>query len=211
MFEEAIGLEITGAELRGRITKAAMRVFRVKGYNEVSVNDICREAGIARSTFYRVFSGKKDVLRYRFEHTDANTIVSIEELLAAKNDFDRMWVIGDRYISLCKELGAPFCAAVMNLTLTGEIDMLQVAHSVDAWFVRLTRNCQQTGIIRSREPAELLGPLFVDLEYQTLYDWCRRQGAYPVRAQARRRAEMLADLAPEYRWTAEQLENADKG
>lgn len=203
-------METAGSELRDRITEAAVRCFRRKGYENVSVSDICQEADVARSTFYRVFSNKKDVIRYRFEHTDANQIVSIEELLAAQNDFERMWVIGDRYISLCDELGVGFCAAMMNLTLSGEVDLLQIGHSVDAWFIRLTRNCQQTGIIRSHEPPELLGPLFVDLEYQTLYDWCRRQGAYPVRAQARRRAEMLADLAPEYRWTKEQLENADK-
>ena len=203
-------METAGSELRDRITEAAVRCFRTKGYDEVSVNDICREANVARSTFYRVFSNKKDVIRYRFEHTDANQIVSIEELLAARYDFDRMWVIGDRYISLCCELGPGFCAAMMNLTLAGEIDMLQVAHSVDAWFIRLTRSCQQTGIIRSQEPPELLGPLFVDLEYQAIYAWCSRKGQYPLRAMARRQAEMAADLAPEYRWSAERLRGADE-
>ena len=201
---------ITGTELRDRITEAAVRCFRSKSYEEVSVNDICQEADVARSTFYRAFSGKKDVIRYCFEHTDTNQIVSIEELLAAQNDFDRMWVIGDRYISLCGELGVGFCTAMMNLTLTGEIDMLKLGHSVDTWFVRLTRNCQQTGIIRSQAPPELLGPLFVDMVYQTLYDWCRHNGNYPVRARARTITELLADVAPEYRWTKKQMEEADK-
>ena len=187
-----------------------MRCFRRKGYEDTSVNDICKEADIARSTFYRAFSSKKDVIRYRFEHTDANQIVSIEELLAAQNDFERMWVIGDRYIFLCSELGVGFCAAMMSLTLSGEIDMLKLGHSVDKWFIRLTRNCQQTGIIRSQEPPELLGPFFVDTVYQILYDWCRHNGRFPVRARARQITEMIADLAPEYRWTPEQLENADK-
>ena len=39
-------METAGAELRKRITEAAMRCFRTKGYDEVSVNDICREAGV---------------------------------------------------------------------------------------------------------------------------------------------------------------------
>ena len=203
-------METTGAELRGRVADAAMRCFCLQDYDEVSVQDICQEAGIARSTFYRAFPDKKGVIRYLFEHTDTNSIVSVEELLAAPNDFERMWVIGERYIALCRRLGASFCAAMMKLTLNGEIDMLHLAHSVDAWFIRLTRNCQQTGIIRSHEAPELLGPLFVDLEYQAIYAWCSRKGQYPLRARARQQAEMAADLVPEYRWTKEQLENADK-
>ena len=187
-----------------------MRCFRAKDYDEISVNDICRETGIARSTFYRVFSNKKDVIRYLFEHTDANSIVSIEELLAARNDFDRMWIIGDRYISLCKELGVPFITTLTRLSLEGEIDMLSLAHSVDKWFVRLTRNCQQSGIILSREAPEILGPLFVDAVYQIIYAWCCRGGDYPVRSRARQVTEMIANVAPEYRWTKEQLERTDK-
>ena len=167
-------METAGSELRARITAAAVRCFRTKGYDEVSVNDICREADIARSTFYRVFSNKKNVIRCLFEHTDANSIVSIEELLSAQNDFDRMWIIGDRYISLCKELGVPFITTLTRLSLEGEIDMLSLAHSVDRWFVRLTRNCQQSGIILSRETPEILGPLFADAVYQIIYTWCCR-------------------------------------
>ena len=209
MFEEASGLETAGTELRSRITEAAMRCFCAKGYDEVSVNDICLEAGIARSTFYRAFPDKKGVIRTLFEYTDANSIVSVEELLAAQNDFDRMWIIGDRYISLCKKLGVPFVTALMKLSLDGEIDMLSLAHSVDKWFIRLTRNCQQSGIILSSEPPELLGPLFADTVYQILYAWCCRNGNYPVRARARQMTELMANVAPRYRWTTEQRANAD--
>ena len=200
----------SGMELQSRISAAAMRCFRARGYDDVSVAVICEEADVARSTFYRVFSGKKDVIRYLFEHTDTNSIVSVEELLAAQNDFDRMWIIGDRYISLSEQLGPKFCGTLMGMTISGEIDLLALGHSVDAWFIRLTRNCQQTGIIRSKEPPELLGPLFVDIVYHFLYEWCSRGGRYPVRARSRQITEMVADVAPEYRWSAEQLENADR-
>lgn len=197
------------SDLRARITEAAMRCFRREGYDAVSVNDICREAGIARSSFYRVFADKKALVRELFEHTDANSIVSIEELLAAPNDFERMWLIGERYISLCRELGCSFIAALMSLSLQGEIDTLALAHSVDKWFIRLTRNCQQNGIIRSQEPPELLGPLFADLMYQGIYAWCCSGGSYPLRARTRRISELVADVAPACRWTPEQLANAD--
>ena len=200
----------TSSALQNQIAGAAVRCFRASGYDSVSVNDICVEAGIARSSFYRMFSSKKDVVAYLFEHTDKNQIVTVEELLAAENDFDRMWIIGDRYISIAKELGPDFIAALTKLTVSGEIDLLALAHSVDSWFIRLTRNCQKTGIIRSMEPPELLGPLFVDLVYHEHYIWCSKKGNYPIRARSRLVTEMLADVAPEYRWTPEQLANADK-
>ncbi|MBQ9719963.1 MAG: TetR/AcrR family transcriptional regulator [Oscillospiraceae bacterium] len=198
------------SKLRDIITAAAMQCFRARDYDSISVGDICQAAGVARSSFYRVFSGKKDVIRYIFEHTDTNSIVSIEALLAAENDFDRMWIIGDRYISLSKELGYEFTAAIMMLCVRGDLDLLGLGHSVDAWFIRLTRNCQKTGVILSREPPELLGPMFVDMVYHLLYEWCCRKGEFPIRAEARRRTEILANVAPEYRWTAKQLAEADK-
>lgn len=200
----------TGNRLKRTITDAAVRCFRAHGYDEVSVNDICKEAGVARSSFYRVFSNKMDTIRYLLEHTDTNSIVSIEELLAAPNDFDRMWVIGDRYISICRSLGPELNATFQSMAVRGEFDLLALGHSVDAWFIRLTRSCQKTGIIRSTEPAELIGPLMVDMVYHEIYVWAAYKGNHPVRARSRRVTEALVDLAPEYRWTQAQLDAADK-
>ena len=195
--------------LQDKIADAAVGLFRDRGYETVSVGDICAAAGVARSSFYRAFSCKNDILRRIFEHTDANSIVSVEELLAAENDFDRMWIIGDRYISLSRSLGPELSNTFMCMTARGEIDLLALGHSVDSWFIRLTRNCQKTGIIRSKEPAELLGPLMVDMVYHELYVWGMRKGNYPIRARARLVTETLVNLAPEYRWTQQQRAEAD--
>ena len=195
--------------LQDQIADAAVALFREKGYEGVSVGEICAAAGIARSSFYRAFSCKNDIIRRLFEHTDANAMVSVEELLAAENDFDRMWIIGDRYISLSRSLGPELSNTFMCMTARGEIDLLALGHSVDSWFIRLTRNCQKTGIIRSKEPAELIGPLMVDMVYHELYVWSMRKGNYPIRARARLVTETLVNLAPEYRWTEQQRAEAD--
>lgn len=189
------------SKLADMITTAAIKLFRADGFDEVSVNDICQEAGIARSSFYRAFSNKKDIIRYVLENTQSRSIVGIGDIVSAENDFERMWRIGDRYIGIVLEFGPKLIRALFSMELAGELDILSMVHSVDDWFILLTRNCQQTGIIRNMTPPEILGPMGVDMVYKVTYDWCSRKGQIPIRELSRRATEILYDLAPEYRWT----------
>ena len=44
------------------ILQSAIKQFKEYGYAASSINDICERAGISRSTFYNIFSQKKDIL-----------------------------------------------------------------------------------------------------------------------------------------------------
>jgi len=44
------------------IVNTAVRLFKEKGYENVSVQEICSEAGVSRSSFYAIFSGKSDIV-----------------------------------------------------------------------------------------------------------------------------------------------------
>lgn len=193
-------------KLADSITGAAIRLFRERGFDEVAVGDICREAGIARSSFYRAFSNKKEIIRYVLENTQNRSIVGVGDIVSAGNDFERMWRIGDRYISIVLDFGPKLIGTLMRMELNGELDALAMVHSVDDWFIRLTRSCQQLGIIRNMAPPELLGPMGVDAVYKVTYDWCSLRGQLPIRERARRVVEILYDLAPEYRWEPDKAE-----
>ena len=195
---------------KNAIAEAAIRCFREHGYDVVSVQMICDEAGVVRSTFYRMFSGKKEIITYLMENTDTNQIVKLEDLLMAANDWERMWLIGDRYLHLAMDLGPGVMSALFIMELQGEIQILEMVKSIHDWFIRLTANCQQTGIIRNPEPAELLGPAMTHMVAHQIYVWASRGGDYPLRASSRRMTEMMVDLSPEYRWTEEQLKAADR-
>lgn len=186
--------------LADTITASAIGLFKEYGFNEVSVNDICLKTGIARSSFYRVFSNKKEIIRYVLENTQNRSIVGIGDIVSAENDFERMWMIGDRYISIVLEFGPRLIGSLLCMELAGELDALSMVHSVDDWFVRLTRNCQQTGIIRNMAPPEILGPMGIDAVYKVTYDWCSRRGNMAIRETARRTVEILYDLTQDYRW-----------
>lgn len=188
-----------------QIIEAAVKLFRELGYEKTSVNDICKEAGIARSTFYLNFAGKKEIISRILLDARQDRKGYFEEFIAAANDFERMWIICNRYLSVAIEFGPELTGALFRLELTHELDILDTTHNVDEWMIMLTANCKKAGVILSPEPAEVIAPLGVDISYYTTYEWCKRKGAFNLRQLVRRRAEAVYNLAPECRMSDEEL------
>jgi AcrR family transcriptional regulator len=53
---------------KASIQKAHLELILKKGYEAMSVQDICDAANVGRSTFYSHFTGKDDLRRNSFEH-----------------------------------------------------------------------------------------------------------------------------------------------
>jgi AcrR family transcriptional regulator len=47
---------------RARIEEIALELFRSRGFDRVTVEDVCAEAGVAPATFYRYFGSKEEVV-----------------------------------------------------------------------------------------------------------------------------------------------------
>src|SRR5918997_4266618 len=50
------------AEVRRNLVAAAVRLFRSRGYEETTVDDIAAAAGVGRRTFFRYFPSKEDAI-----------------------------------------------------------------------------------------------------------------------------------------------------
>lgn len=70
-----------------QITEGAMRVFSRYGFAKTTMNDIAREAGVARQTLYNAYAGKDEVLRAAIKENMAKTYDEVIESWAQVNDF----------------------------------------------------------------------------------------------------------------------------
>lgn len=62
------GKRATGKlERRDRLYEAALGLFREQGYEQTTVDQICRRAGLAKGTFFNYFATKDAILRYMGE------------------------------------------------------------------------------------------------------------------------------------------------
>ena len=70
-----------------QIAAAALRLFARYGYKRTSMDDIAREAGIARATLYLHFKGKDDVFRAMLAGLGGRVETRCREALAAPGTF----------------------------------------------------------------------------------------------------------------------------
>jgi AcrR family transcriptional regulator len=64
---------------RGRLQRAALELYRERGYDQTTVTEIARRAGLTERTFFRHFADKREVLFYGSGMLQERLVLSIDE------------------------------------------------------------------------------------------------------------------------------------
>lgn len=110
------------AEARARTVDVALALFRERGYEDVTVNDICAAADIAPRTFFRYFPGKEDVLLEPVR-TMAERVTAFVD--AAPADEDDATVVRDAMRDLGAHTLADGGRVLGALTVVSRTDVLR--------------------------------------------------------------------------------------
>lgn len=182
-----------------KIINAALTLFKEKGYGAVSVSDISRAAGIPRSSFYSLFAGKDDVIIYMLEGLRGDYQTMLSQIVSAKNDLERIWMIYDKYLQLTMDLGADLASTLMELELRERIGLFDFTEELFPWLTTLVKNCQEAGMIRNQNKPEDIVTLGMRIAIGAAYNWCACRGEFNLRDAALSEHEVLYDVPPEYR------------
>ncbi|MCD8124730.1 MAG: TetR/AcrR family transcriptional regulator [Lachnospiraceae bacterium] len=182
-----------------KLKKAAIELFQLYGYPNVTVNQICKRAEVARSSFYSIFRDKDELVIsiYTMHLTQSESLMTSFAL--QKNDFERIWLLYDYYVSLAMEPGYAVTAAMISIEVNRNIGIYDHMMQIRKWSVPLCQNCQEQGIIRNLTTAEDLIRMVSACLNNMVFEWCRLRGKSPLRQDARKAVECLFDVAPAYR------------
>ena len=59
--------QLKSKETKDKIFRAAKNILQKKGYDHLSIKNICEEAGVSNGSFYHHFKTKDDLLSYYIE------------------------------------------------------------------------------------------------------------------------------------------------
>jgi AcrR family transcriptional regulator len=73
-------------ERRRQFVEAASRCAAEKSYRDLTVDDVCAEAGLSKGSFYTHFEGKRDLLVALVEEDDRATSAVLDRLDSSSDD-----------------------------------------------------------------------------------------------------------------------------
>jgi AcrR family transcriptional regulator len=79
-----------GAEVHRRLQRAALELFRERGYDQTTAAEIAARAGVTERTFFRHFADKREVL---FSSSDDLGAVLVEKILQAPDVAEPLRVV----------------------------------------------------------------------------------------------------------------------
>lgn len=191
-------------KVKENIAKCAIELFKSEGYDSVSVNEICQKANVSRSVFYTMFKGKRGILDYVVSKPQQNDDEGFRRFADAENDFERIWQLFERFISIALDFGPKLTSRLFIMQFESPQGIRDAVHALDDLFATLAKNCAKNGIIETEEPPELLSRIATDLIIHELYVWCSQNGNFSLRERARQYAEIAYHVKPQYRMTPEQ-------
>ena len=180
-MNERLGKREAGKiDRRDRLYEAAVALFRERGYEHTTVDQITQQAGVAKGTFFNYFATKDAVLRYMGER-------EIGRLGAASLAGSRTSAIGNlkRFmaaLATSMERDRDLVKLIFSKGITVPELMCGDAggFSVQPTSALLIRRAQQKGEINPDLDPDTLAAALDALYLQQLVRWCEAETPYPL-------------------------------
>jgi len=158
----------------------AMELFRLNGYDNVTIQQVCRAANVTRNAFYYYFDSKESLLSSYFENIPDFTETLLADIRRLPNDWEKVWRLFEVHLKLIESEGLSICRAYLKINLDGNGDLLTKYYVSETVTIPLIRSCQSQGLILNKTEASKLNYLAIRLMSGILLTWCCKNGEFDL-------------------------------
>ncbi|HKM06571.1 MAG TPA: TetR/AcrR family transcriptional regulator, partial [Sphaerochaeta sp.] len=92
-------------DMKVQIVQAGEQLFKQKGYDAVTVNDICQACNITKPTFYYHIKSKQDILLHLYDPIVDNLTPILCQMLHTSSSWDQISLLFEHLIDNMITLG----------------------------------------------------------------------------------------------------------
>ena len=182
-------------ETRHRIFHAAIDLFRERGFEHTTVDDITEKADVAKGTFFNYFPRKDAVLAFLSE----TRLLAIEEDAAARLAEDRpareklldLYSVAASAYEEDHDLARYVLIEIMSRAFAPSEDIGMRWHEQ---ILGIVRQGQERGDLKRHLDPVRIGGVLTGLYYATLYEWvCCPPDSFPLLPELRARLTLAME------------------
>lgn len=168
---------------RGRIIEAAWKLFYRYGYDDTTVDEIIRESGTSRGSFYHYFEGKDALLSslsYLFDE-------KYEELMETRDpgmtSFDLLMYLNRELFAMIENsISLDLLARLYSSQLITRGDKHLLEHNRTYYKIlrQIIQEGQEKGEFRRDVTVNEMVRVYALCERALIYDWCLAGGDYSL-------------------------------
>jgi AcrR family transcriptional regulator len=181
---------------RQKLVDAALDLFFERGYDNVTVDDICEKAGVSKGAFYGHFKSKDQAVVEEFLKVDDYYQEMLPQILQEKSYVDK----GIAFVRLALRYIASQGEMVIKVAYSSQISPGRKASPVAsrdrALYLLaegLIREAQEAGEVRKDLDSAEIASVLIRAIRGTVYDWCLQDGGFDLEAAAIPLASVLTD------------------
>ena len=163
--------------LKMKILRTAYDLFQKKGYDNVSIGEICASVGITKPTFYHYIHSKDDLLTSFYQELNETLPEKIqEEASTGSNYFEQIKNVFDAIYSQSIEFGPELYSQLFISNLKEDKGTFDATDNLTREMTALFKKAQESGQIKHRGDPGALYLICSKLCFGYGVTWCLDNG-----------------------------------
>jgi AcrR family transcriptional regulator len=182
------------AKTHQEIFDTAMELFDSKGYENVSVNEICERVGVSTGAFYHHFTAKDQILMEDFLKADDFYGELLEELTGIEDYREKLRAFTSATMRFLVDMGLKRTKVTYHTQIGPDKKASYLGNPNRALYSiieSLYREGQEKGQVRMDLSAEELAKLTIHCYRGIVYDWCLANGKFDLVKTGEEMADLL--------------------
>lgn len=160
---------------KNKIYETAVELLKKGHFNQIKVEDICKEANVSIGSFYNSFNSKNDIFIEIYRVADEYFLNSVKNDLKSGDVIDRIIQFFKFYAEYNMGQGVQF---IRNLYHVDNHLFISKGRPMQKVLLNLIEEGQKSGKVKTdSSPEEIVDFLFICTR-GIVYDWCLHHGSY---------------------------------
>lgn len=162
---------------QNKIYCTAIDLLEKKGFENLTVEEICQKAGVSIGSFYNYFKSKNDILNIIYKVADDYFKDVVDDALKEGDSYEKILRFFKFYADYNAERGLDFIKHLYNSQ--NKVFITDGRHMQNV-LQKIIEEGQEKGEIQTQmKPREMVEYLFIAAR-GVIYDWCLHDGEYDL-------------------------------